>query len=232
MKPVIRYLLVGVALLTILLLAIALLRVRARPAPAPPTPSAPTAAPAAPTAEAWVQHSAAGMGISLPAEWQALNLSRGDVQTLFADFEKKNPELARIIGSADALQDVALWAFRAAGPDAAFVDNLNIRRTPLGAQKVEQMPDVLGPVLDQYRQLGFEIGESRADLQIGGHPAARLAYSFQFAAGEGRSLRLSGTQYLIAAPGDLWILSFSAAPGNETTLAPVFEQIAQSFRTQ
>jgi hypothetical protein len=40
---------------------------------------------------------------------------------------------------------------------------------------------------------------------------------------------LSGSQYLVATPTDLWFLTFSAAPGNETTLAPVFEQSAQSF---
>ena len=76
-----------------------------------------------------------------------LALSQGDLQAVFADFQKTNPELAKIIGSAEALQGVALWAFKTGGADAAggnatFADNLNIRRSPLGDEKITDMGDV------------------------------------------------------------------------------------------
>jgi hypothetical protein len=230
MKPTTRCLVVALALLAVLLLAAC---PRATPATPTVSPTAiPTPVSATPTPEGWVQHSNSDVTIWLPKEWDVLDLGQGDLQTIYANFEKDNPELARIIGSADALQDVALWAFKTGGQDAVFADNMNVRRNPLGAQKIESMQDVVGPVLDQYRQLGFEIGTSEADLRIGGHPAAHITYSFQFAGGDGKPIRLSGSQYLVATPTDLWILSFSAAPGNETTLAPIFEQAAQSFRTE
>ena len=223
MSPTTRVFVPAVALLAALLLAGC-----PRSTPVPPTATPATIA-ATPTPEGWVQHSGADLTIWLPKDWEVLDPGQGDLQTIFDDFRKSNPGLARIIGSADALQGVALWAFKTGNPDAVFVDNMNIRRTPLGAQKIEKMQDVVGPVLDQYRQLGFEIGKSEADLRIGGHPAAHITYSFQLAGSDGKPTRLNGSQYLVATPTDLWFLTFSAAPGNETILAPIFEQSAQSF---
>lgn len=219
MKPPTRVLVVLAGLLAAFLMAAC-----PRPTPAPPTVAAVT-----PTPEGWVQHTSADVTIWLPKEWQVLEPGDGDLQTIFADFRKNNPELARIIGSAEALQGVSLWAFKTGSQDAVFVDNMNIRRNPLGARKIEKMEEIVGPVLDQYRQLGFEIGKSEADLWIGGHPAAHISYSFQLAGSDGKPTRLSGSQYLVATPTDLWILSFSAAPGSEIALAAIFEQSAQSF---
>jgi hypothetical protein len=174
--------------------------------------------------------------ISLPADWEVLALSQGDLQAVFADFQKTNPELAKIIGSAEALQGVALWAFKtgadAAGIEAAFADNLNIRRSPLGGQKITSMGDVTPAILDQYRKLGFELGATETDLQIGGHPAAYIAFSYPVTLPDGKGANVNGHQYLVATPTDLWILSYSAGPGNEDALKPVFEQSAKSFRVK
>ncbi len=146
------------------------------PATPPPTPVPTTAAPAG-----WTEHKSGDVTITLPADWEVLALSQGDLQAVFADFQKTNPELAKIIGSAETLQGVALWAFNtggdAAGSAAAFVDNLNIRRSPLGGQKIENMADVTPAILDQYRQLGFEVGTTETDRQIGGHAGG--AYRLQ-----------------------------------------------------
>jgi hypothetical protein len=216
------------------------------PAPTPPTPAAPTvvpatptptAVPAAPTPAGWTEHKSGDMTISLPTDWEVLALSQGDLQTIFNEFQKTNPELAKIIGSAEALQGVALWAFKsagadAAGTDAAFADNLNIRRSPLGGQKVTDMADVTPAILDQYRKLGFELGATETDLQIGGHPAAHIAFSYPVTLPDGTSAKLNGHQYLVATPTDLWILSYSAAPSGEEAMQPVFEQSAKSFRVK
>ena len=230
-----RTLILGVALITALLLT-------GCPAPTPPTPAAPTVVPAtptpttvpaAPTPDGWTEHKSGDVTISLPADWEVLALSQGDLQAVFADFQKTNPELAKIIGSAEALQGVALWAFKTAGgTDAAFADNLNIRRSPLGGQKINDMADVTPAILDQYRQLGFELGATETDLQIGGHPAAHIAFSYPVTLPDGTSAKLNGQQYLVATPTDLWILSYSAGPGNEDAMQPVFEQSAQSFRVK
>jgi hypothetical protein len=214
------------------------------PAPTPPTPPAPatpTVTPATPTLTPvpttaapadWTEHKSGDVTIALPADWEVLALSQGDLQAVFADFQKTNPELAKIIGSASALQGVALWAFNTGGIDATFADNLNIRRSPLGGQKIDNMADVTPAILDQYRQLGFEVGTTETDRQIGGQPAAHIAFSYPVTLADGTTAKLSGHQYLVATPTDLWILSYSAGPDNEDALKPVFEQSAESFRAK
>ena len=132
---------------------------------------------------------------------------------------------------------MALWAFSTGGVDAAdidaaFADNLNIRRSPLNGQEIDSMADVTPAILDQYRQLGFEVGATETDRQIGGQPAAHIAFSYPVTLADGTSAKLSGQQYLVATPTDLWILSYSAGPGNEVALKPVFEQSAESFRAK
>jgi hypothetical protein len=222
-----RTLILGVALITALLLT-------GCPAPTPAVPATPTptSVPAAPTPDGWTEHPAGDVTISLPADWEVLALSQGDLQTVFADFQQTNPELAKIIGSAEALQGVALWAFKTGGPDTAFADNLNIRRSPLGDEKITDMAEVTPAILDQYRQLGFEVSATETDRQIGGQPAAHIAFSYPVTLADGTSAKLNGHQYLVATPTDLWILSYSAGPGHEAELKPVFEQSAQSFRTR
>jgi hypothetical protein len=224
-----------VTLITALLLA-------GCPAPVPSTPTVvpatrtPTPNPNTPIPAGWTEHPAGDVTIWLPTDWEVLALSQGDLQAVFADFQKTNPELAKIIGSAEALQGVALWAFKtggnAGGVPAAFADNLNIRRSPLGGQQITSMADMTSAILDQYRQLGFEVGATETDRQIGGHPAAHIAYSYPVVLSDGTSAKVNGHQYLVATPTDLWILSYSAAPGNEAALKPVFEQSAASFRAK
>jgi hypothetical protein len=225
-----------VALITVLLLA-------GCPAPAPATPTVvpatptPAPTPTTPAPAGWTEHRSGDVAISLPADWEVLALSQGDLQAVFSEFQTTNPELAKIIGSAEALQGVALWAFKtagadAAGTDSAFADNLNIRRSPLGGQKITDMADVTPAIIDQYRKLGFELGATETDRQIGGHPAAHIAFSYPVTLSDGTSAKLSGHQYLVATPTDLWVLSYSTAPGGEPVMQPVFEQSAESFRTR
>ena len=223
-----RTLILGVALITALLLT-------GCPAPTPSMPATPTptTVPAAPTPDGWTEHQSGDVTISLPADWEVLAFSQGDLQAVFADFQKTNPELAKIIGSAEALQGVALWAFKiAGGTDSAFADNLNIRRSPLDGQKITDMADVTPAILDQYRKLGFELGTTETDLQIGGYPAAHIAFSYPVTLPDGTSAKLNGNQYLVATPTDLWILSYSAGPGSEDAMQPAFEQSAESFRVK
>ena len=207
-----------------------LLLLTACPGPKP-TPTA-TPAPTATPDTGWVAHTTNDLTISLPKEWEVLELGSADIGTLFAEFQRTNPDLAKIIGSAEALQGISLWAFNRTDPDATFVDNLNIRRSALEGQKVEKMQDVVDAVVAQYKQIGFEVTQTQADLQIGELPAAHLAYQFEVTGSDGQPAKIIGHQYLLASATDLWILSYSAAPDNAATLAPVFEKSAMSFRVK
>ncbi len=48
-------------------------------------------------------------------------------------------------------------------------------------------------------------------------PAAHIAFSYPVTLTDGTTAKLSGHQYLVATPTDLWILSYSAGPGNADT---------------
>lgn len=219
----------------LLLLAGLLAACTPTPKPVTPTSAPPTATslPVTPTPAGWVQHQTAELTIWLPEKWEVLEVTQADLESIFADFQERNPELAGAIGSAEALQGVSLWAFNTASKDPAFTDNLNIRRTPLGGQKVTDMQrEILEPVLAQYEQLGFEVSESQGDLKIGDQPAARILYTFAMVGGDGQPVRAEGQQYIIATASDLWILSFTAGPGQSAALTPTIEQIALSFRAK
>jgi len=220
-----------VALITALLLTGCRPAAPATPTVVPVTPT-PTPLPGTPTPAGWTEHKSGDVTIWLPREWEVLALNQGDLQAIFTEFQKSNPELAKIIGSAEALQGVALWAFKSSAIEAAFADNLNIRRSPLGGQKITRMEEVLPAIIDQYRQLGFELGVTETNRQIGGYPAAHIAYSYPVVLADGTTTRLDGHQYLVASATDLWILSYSAVPGSEDAMKSVFEQSAESFRVK
>lgn len=210
-----------------------------RPTPTPsPVPAVTATSPAAtplPTvtiATGWVEHQTAQLSLWLPIDWEVLDLSTGDLQAIFARLEQSNPNLARIIGGPENLQGTLFWGVRQMPPAATFADNLNIRRTPLNGQRLNNMADVVNPVVAQYRELGFAVTAADTNLTIGGHMAARIAYSFPLYLLDGGQTSVEGRQYLIATPTDLWILSYSASPDTVAALTPVFERSAQSFKAK
>lgn len=197
----------------------------------PPTAASPTPLPPTPTPAGWIEQQTDALAIWLPGDWKVIDFAAGDAQAVYDELQARDPDLAAIIGSADALQDAAFWAFR--NVDAAsFADNLNVRRTPLDGQRIENMQAVIDPIVAQYQQLGFQVADAAADLQIGGLPAGRIAFSFEVGAQGDQDASIHGRQYLVATDADLWILSYSANAASITELAPVFEQSALSFRVK
>ncbi len=210
--------------------------------PRPPEPT-PTVAPASPTATVsplptgWVDYAAGTARIALPADWEVLDLAGTDAAEILAAFQASNPDLAAVIGDVEALQGAALWAYRATDPAGSFTDSLNIRRagsaTPDGsAELAEALAAAVEPIVAQYRQLGFTVTETRTDLQIGGLPAASIAYTLPFTRADGQDTTLVGQQYLVAAADETWIISFASVPETAATMAPVFEQSVGTFRAR
>ena len=79
---------------------------------------------------------------------------------------------------------------------------------------------------------GSSWGPPRLTFRSAGYPAAHIAFSYPVTLPDGTNAKLNGHQYLVATPTDLWILSYSAGPGNEDALKPVFERSAESFRAK
>jgi len=195
------------------------------------TPPAPASAAPAGSATGlpagWQRESNEQLSIAIPPGWTSVNLSGVDAQAAYDEIKRNDPHLAGIIGSPEALQGMAFWAF---GPvEAEFTDNLNIRRSPLGAQRVTGMQEVIDALLPEYQKLGLQVTSTDPALQVHGYPAARITYSFMMSTAEGQAIEVRGRQVIVATDSDLWILSFSTTPGREGAQAGVFEQSAQSF---
>ncbi len=202
-------------------------------APAPVVTPTATAAPSQPTAvplpAGWVEHRTPDFALWLPEDWTVLQPDADDLAARFAEFQAQNPLLAGIIGSADALHDVALWAFDPVAPGSVFVDNLNIRRTSLGGQPAPEMAGLIQPIVEQYRELAFADIATRTDLIINGRAAATITYSFPFTGRDGAPGQVTGHQYFIATDTELWILSYAAGPDATAGIAELFAQSAYSF---
>lgn len=209
-------------------------------APAAPSPTftaRPTLKPAAqtatPTPESvpadWLEHEDGSIRIALPRDWQVVDLASDDVQAAFADLKQNHPQMADIIGSPDAMLSAHLWAFGPTGN--GFANNLNIRRSPLGAERIT---DVQGHVLDlllrQLGEAGFTEVSSEASLRISGLPAARIRYTLPTANGVEATPTIRGHQYLVLSDSDLWILSYSTILEREALVTTIFEESARSFR--
>ncbi len=219
---------------TTLLLTVSLLAACPRPVAPTPTPTlAPTLAPptatVSPLPAGWVDYAAGTARIALPADWQVLDLAGTAAAETLAAFQASNPDLAALIGSAETLQSAALWAYHAADPAGGFSDSLNIRRV---GSATPDLPAAVEPIVAQYRQLGFTVSETRTDRQIGGLPAASIAYTLPFTRANGQATTLVGRQYLVAAADETWIISFSSVPETAAAMAPVFEQSVGTFRAR
>jgi hypothetical protein len=199
------------------------------PATLPPVtavPAAPTATRPATPAPTWADHDAGAFTISLPVAWKAAQ--PGALEEALPAFEQRNPELARLLGTADARPEAV---FTSAGAARAFAENLTIRRMPVGSLAAPDMPGLADVVAAQYRTLGFEVLDT-ATVEIGGLPAAQLAYTFAAAGDDLEARALGGLQVMVAAPSDLWILTFTASGDRFSALRPDFEESARSFRVR
>lgn len=179
--------------------------------------------------DGWTSHENHQVRLSLPPDWQVIEMTSVDAQAALENLKQDNLQMAGIIGSPDALLSAALWAF--GPPSEEYTDNLNVRRSPLG---VEGITDMQGQVLDlllpQLEMAGFDVSSTDASLRINGLPAARITYTLPMSSTSKQSFDIRGRQYLVLTDTDLWILSYSTTQAREARLAPVFEQSARSFR--
>lgn len=205
--------------------------------PSPTFTSPPTLAPAAPVMTStpdglpndWIEHEERSIRIALPRDWQVVDLTSDDAQAAFADLQRNHPQMADIIGSPEAMLSATLWAFGPENND--FADNLNIRRSALGAGRTTDVQwDVLDLLLKQLGEAGFTEVSSEASLRIDGLPAARVFYTLPMATGDEAIPTIRGHQYLILSDSDIWILSYSTIREHEARMTTIFEKSARSFR--
>jgi len=196
------------------------------PEPAKATRRPPEPAPA-PT---WTVHRTEAFSIRLPAHWQTGKPDAESGAARLSGFQQGNPELAGFLGASGSRGHSVFSAQGESDAAGRFADNLNIRRTALDGQGGEELPEIAATIAAQYRQLGFDVLETATGTEVGEQPAAHITYNFGSAGSDGHTESLSGLQWLVAAPDDLWILTYTTASDRFAALRPVFEESARSFR--
>jgi hypothetical protein len=193
-------------------------------------PETATASPRPPQPEpTWTVHQTEAFSIRLPATWQAGEPDAEPGAARLPAFQQDNPELAGFLGGASSRGHPVFSAqgeFNAAG---RFADNVNIRRTSLDSQGGAALPEIAATIAAQYRQLGFDVLETATGLEVGEQPSARITYTFGAAGSDGKTESLSGLQLLVAAPDDLWILTYTTTGDRFAALRSIFEESARSF---
>jgi hypothetical protein len=199
---------------------------------APQTPTLSLASPDPEPGAAWTEVQTEAIVIRLPPNWRAGEPDVGGVAANLPAFEQDNPELAQFLGGAGPLTEIAFSALDGSSAAKGFADNLNIRRTALDGQGRVELPEMAATIAAHYRQLGFEVLEATTDLETGGLPSARIAYALPAAGRDGKTDALSGLQLLVAAPDDLWILTYTTTSDRFAALRPAFEESAGSFKAK
>ncbi|MCU0507293.1 MAG: hypothetical protein MUC34_02655 [Anaerolineae bacterium] len=194
------------------------------PAPAPTATLEPTAT--ADPFEGWKTITTDTFSISVPADWEVIDLTEEEIGALIEQLELKNKVLAAVLERTPNLTDFELIAL--APPVDGFADNLNIKRAPLGAEPVDDLEAWLrDALLPQYGLMGLKPWGERSDLVTdGGLPMARVMIRPPTSAG-GPELR--GRQYFVLTDTDMWALSYSTLEDRGDRPPTEFEKSARSF---
>ena len=178
----------------------------------------------------WTVHRMEAFSISLPASWQAGKPDAESGAARLSAFQQDNPELAGFLGGAGSRGHLVFSAQGESNAAGRFADNVNIRRTALEGQGGAALPEIATTIAAQYRQLGFDVLETATGFEVGEQPSARITYTFGAAGSDGKTESLSGLQLLVAAPDDLWILTYTTTGDRFAALRSIFEESARSFR--
>jgi len=184
----------------------------------------------------WTRHTvkAAGFNLGLPPGWRSVSTT--NVDTAFDELKGANPELAAMVRDqlgSSLSRLIKLLAFDVNSPTLAeeFATNLNVIAAPLEdgvtfdqflEQDVTQIGGVHGitkGAIDTQR-LTLPAGESaliHAQLTLNGPGGPQLT---------------SISQYLLLRGSIGYILSFTTLPSNLAAYAPLFDEIARTFRFQ
>lgn len=197
-------------------------------AAASPTP-APTATPApSPTPlggavpEGSQRHTTANIQIDLPQTWDTFDPTEETVDAILEAVRNLNPEFASV--AEQGLMQVGTEIFAFDTESVEFLNNLRVARgeSPLPAT----VPMLLFQIESQLADLGISVLSTDSALTIGGLQTGRIDYSVSAGPFEVR-----GVQYLVFPdPNVTFFLTFSTIADDFDRLAPLFEQMAQSFR--
>jgi hypothetical protein len=181
--------------------------------------------------EGWALVETPEYSLLLPSSWKVHPVTAENAGDELAALRKVNPFLAQSIGSSKAMQDLSLWASDeedAGSSTAGMRENMNVSRTSLEGEKLEDLQPVLDALKEEYSQGGAQIKEAEL-YTMNDQPALRVAYQLDRSVA-GQTVSLEGRQYFFVSAGNLWILSYTAGPGWHESLSKIADLSARSFQ--
>jgi hypothetical protein len=178
--------------------------------------------------DGWSQVETTEFTLWLPVSWEVHEINAENVSSEFEAIGKVNPQLARNLGGPHGLQEISLWAFDTEGEASNLRDNMNVSRTPLNGEKIEDLQPILDELTQEYNRVGAEVTDSQK-YQLEGHPALKVAYHFSTISSGNRKITFEGRQYFFVSGDNMWILSFTLDPTHLDNVVAVVERCAESF---
>ncbi len=186
----------------------------------------------APLPAGWQTVRQSGLSLALPPEWEVLAAEDSSFPSALDELVRENPRLETVAEQARtavASGEVKLLAFDLAPEDALpnFTTNLSI-----GHQQMDQSVSLRAAVAANERQLrenGFGEVQS-ATPKLNGVDLGRLSSTLTIQDAAGEPLQLSFEQFIVLAPGQQHILTFTTSVDQRERMLPVFEQIVSTFQ--
>jgi hypothetical protein len=181
----------------------------------------------------WALHTqrSDGFRIGLPGEWKPVPTTSADAA--FNALKDQNPGLAAMVrdqlgGNLSALIRFIAFDVRSPTLSQNFATNMNVVLTPLpGGTNFDRFVDLNLQQLRQVPGLSETIATQRVQLPAGEAAIITSRLDINTAAG---TQSAAITQYLLQRGDSGYILSFTTLPANLSTYAPLFEEVARTFR--
>jgi len=180
----------------------------------------------------WTRHTIAsdGFGVDLPPGWKAVSTT--SVTEAYDELKTSDPQLAALVRSqlgSGLSRLIKMLAFDTKSPTLPeqFATNMNVVAAPVAAgtdfnafleQTLQQLQEVPGASDIQALRGSLPAGES-----------ARVRSTVKLTSGN-VTVEYTTVQYLVMRRSTGYVISFATLPDHVEYYAPLYEQIAKTFR--
>ncbi len=172
------------------------------------------------------EYAMGGFAISLPTQWKVIDIDREGVEALWEMIEELDDEWAeftRAMYSSDAM----LEAFDMFAIDSQLA-GLGFAVATILSQELP-MPiaaeDLCMMMPDTYEQMGIDLVDSDCSHKVNGIATARFIIQIEV-----EGMVMKQVQYCYLSGTDMWVLSMGVDLTEWSEYAPIFIEIAESFR--
>jgi hypothetical protein len=196
-----------------------------------PEPSSTPTSPPSPADDSassgdFIEYSTSGFHITLPAQWEVVDINQEGVEALWEvieGLETEWAEAAQAMYSSEAmLEAFDLWAIDSAPTNFGFAVAAVMSQEfpyPIAAK------DLCTLMPSTYEQMGIEMVDSDCSLEINGINTARFIVRIEV-----EGMVMKQVQYCYLSGTDMWVLTMGVVETEWMEYEPVLFGIAESFR--